>query len=99
MENKIPKTKEECFALLDEMLSDENKKTIIKEDVYKMHFGLGMWIRNNWLYSQSDEEIKELLKTFKKRDSFIDLTPIHRDCVSSEILEAYQKHLKKTINK
>ena len=94
MENKIPKTKEECFALLDEMLSDEDKKTIIEDDVFKLHFGLGMWIRNNWLYPQSDEETEKLLRTFDKKSLFF-----HPDDWSSIILEAYQKHLKKSINK
>ena len=31
-EVKIPKTKEECFALLDEMLSKEDKETIVKTE-------------------------------------------------------------------
>ena len=35
MENK-PKTKKECFALLDEMLSDEDKRAIVgMEDVFQ----------------------------------------------------------------
>ena len=94
MKEKIPKTKEECFALLDGMLSDEDKKAIIKEDVFELHFGLGLWIRNNWLYPQSTEETEALLRTFDKKSLFF-----HSDDGSSIILEAYQKHLKKTFKK
>ena len=40
---RIPKTKEECFAVLDAMLSDEDKATIAEmEDTVELHFGLGM---------------------------------------------------------
>ena len=43
----IPKTKKECFAPLDEMLSDEDKRAITEmEDVFQLHFTLGPWIRN-----------------------------------------------------
>ena len=93
METKIPKTKKECFALLDEMLSDEEKRTIIKEDVIELHFGLGMWIRNNWLYPQSDEDIEKLQRSFSSKD-FMFYPP---DEASSIILEAYQKHLRKIL--
>ena len=31
-EVKIPKTKEECFALIDEMLSKEDKETIVQTE-------------------------------------------------------------------
>ena len=51
MEKRIPKTKEEGFAQLDAMLSDEEKKELMNcEDTFVYHFTLGMWIRNNWLY-------------------------------------------------
>ena len=59
----IPKTKKECFALLDEMLSKEDKEAIVQmEDTIELHFTLGLWIRNNWIYNQTEEEIKALLK-------------------------------------
>jgi hypothetical protein len=99
MKKDCPLTKEIAFAQLDEMLSEEDKQAIIEKDVIELHFTLGLWIRNNWLYPQSDEEIRELLKTIKKRDSFFDSIPFHIDDVSSEILEAYKKHLKRTLKK
>ena len=91
MNNQIPKTKKECFALLDEMLREEDKQAIVKKDVFELHFTLGLWIRNNWLYPQSQEETEELLKDFG--EVFV---PFDDDC-SSIILEAYQKHLKRKI--
>lgn len=95
MNNVIPKTNRECYALLDEMLSEEDKQAIIEKDVFELHFTLGLWIRNNWIYPQGQEETEELLKTFSKN---IPLFWNADDC-SSTILEAYKKHLKRTLKK
>ena len=92
MEKRIPKTNKECYAFLDEMLSEEDKQAIVKKDVFELHFTLGMWIRNNWLYPQSQEETEELLKDFG--EVFV---PFDDDDCSSIILEAYRKHLKRKI--
>lgn len=94
-EMNIPKTKEECFAILDKILSDEDKQSIKEmEDTIDLHFGLGMWIRNNWIYPQSQENVEKLLKQFD--DSGDEDMPlfIHPDDFSSMILDAYQEHLK-----
>ena len=94
-EMNIPKTKEECFAILDKILSDEDKQSIKEmEDTIALHFGLGMWIRNNWIYPQSQEDVEKLLKQFD--DSGDEDMPlfIHPDDYSSMILDAYQEHLK-----
>lgn len=87
----IPKTKKECFALLDEMLSDEDKRAITEmEDVFQLHFTLGLWIRNNWLYPQSEEEREVLLKDFGQDAMFC-----HPDDDSTVILETYRKYMKR----
>ena len=87
---KKPKTKKECFALLDEMLSEADKKAIVEaEDLFEFHFTLGLWIRNNWLYDRSEEEQESLSKAFG-----VDMPFFEADDLSSEILEAYQRHLK-----
>ena len=86
----IPKTKKECFALLDEMLSEEDKRAIVEKNEFELHFTLGLWIRNNWLHPQSQEETEELLKSFGKDSMFC-----HPDDSSSIILEAYRTHLKR----
>ena len=90
MDNK-PKTKKECFAQLDKMLSEMDKKSIVEaEDLIQFHFTLGLWIRNNWLYDRSEEELESLSKAFG-----VDMPFFEADDLSSEILEAYQKHLKR----
>ena len=95
MNEIIPKTKKECFALLNEMLSEEDKQAIIEsKDVFELHFSLGLWIRNNWLYPQSQEETEELLKDFGKDGLFS-----HPDDQSSIIIEAYRKYLKRKTKK
>jgi hypothetical protein len=91
----IPKTKKECFAQLNEMLSEEDKQAIIEsEDVSDFHFSLGLWIRNNWIYPQSQEETEELLKDFGEDPLFC-----HPDDQSTVIIEAYRKYLKRKIKK
>jgi hypothetical protein len=86
-----PKTKKECFAQLDEMLSEEDKMAIMQaEDTIEFHFSLGLWIRNNWLYDSSPEDVKNLYKTFG-----LDTIISQPDELSSELLEAYQKYLRR----
>ena len=86
-----PKTKKECFAQLDETLSETDKKAIVEaEDLFEFHFTLGLWIRNNWLYDRSEEDLESLSKTFG-----VDAPYFEADDLSSEILEEYKKHLKK----
>ena len=89
--NDKPKTRKECFAQLDEMLSEEDKKVIMEaEDTIEFHFSLGLWIRNNWLYDSSPEDVKNLYKTFG-----LDTIISQPDELSTEILEAYQKYLRR----
>ena len=87
----LPSNKKECFAQLDEMLSEEDKMAIMQaEDTIEFHFSLGLWIRNNWLYDSSPEDVKNLYKTFG-----LDTIISQPDELSSEILEAYQKYLRR----
>jgi len=73
------------------MLSEADKKAIVEaEDLIEFHFTLGLWIRNNWLYDRSEEELESLSKAFG-----IDVPYFTDDDLSSEILEAYQKHWRK----
>ena len=45
METKIPQTKQDAFAQLDEMLSEKDKNELVKGEAIEFHFSLGMWIR------------------------------------------------------
>ncbi len=105
MEKDIPypTSKDECFALLDKHLSASDKQEIVAAgDSALLHFSLGMWIRNTWLYPMPKDDLKTLMSDFIKPDNltrqeyefelqFLCLTP---DDASSLIIEAYQEHLK-----
>ena len=91
MNEIVPKTQKECFAQLDKMLSETDKKAIAEaKDIIEFHFTLGLWIRNNWLYDRSEEELESLSKAFG-----VDMPFFEADDLSSEILEAYQKYLRR----
>lgn len=84
---KIPEPLEECFVELKKLLSKEQLEEFksTKEDdlVGYYHFGLGMWIRNNWgLWSDSP-----LVQYFKGIG--ID----HPDSMSEIILTWFHRYL------
>ena len=90
MRQKIPKTKQEAFAQLDAMLSEEDKSAIMNGDPIEFHFSLGMWIRNNWIYEQEEEDVKRLAKAFRT-----DMLFFEADNLSEKIIEYYQRYLKR----
>jgi len=90
METKIPKTKNEAFAQLDAMLSDEEKNRLAKSESIEYHFSLGLWIRNNWIYQQEEEDVKRLGKAFRTEMMFFEA-----DDLSMKIIEYYQRYLKR----
>lgn len=90
METKIPYTKNEAFAQLDAMLSEEDKCAIMNGDPFEFHFTLGMWIRNNWIYQQEEEDVKRLAKAFRTEMLFFEA-----DSLSEKIIEYYQRYLKR----
>ena len=108
MKNKIPKTREEAFAILDKVLDDESKKVLIKEGGGAGHFGIGMWIRNKWIHPLKEEQLGDFMKMFlddgeenrwlmkftDEQGEHIYYTG-HPDCVSSDILDKYVEYLKK----
>lgn len=94
MENQLPKTKEECFAQLDAMLSEEDKNVLKNsEDTFMFHFSLGLWIRNNWIYPFSDEEVKAFMNLFEDEDD-MGFRISHPDFDSSVIIDDYVEYLK-----
>lgn len=83
----IPQNLEDCFVQIDEMLSDslktEFKKVSEKKFMSMTHFGLGMWIRNNWnLWKGS-----RLTKYFNEKGIY------HPDDMSGIILTSYHRKL------
>ena len=87
---KIPHTKNEAFAQLDAMLSEEDKNAIMNGDPFEFHFSLGMWIRNNWIYEQEEEDVKRLAKAFRTEMLFFEA-----DNLSEKIIEYYQRYLRR----
>jgi hypothetical protein len=83
----IPKDLEDCFAQLNSFWNDSIKLSIkaMKEDsfVTESHFGIGMWIRNNWgLWGSS-----------RLSSYFSDLEIFHPDDMSGIILRSYHRKL------
>jgi hypothetical protein len=84
----IPKDMEDCFNQIDsfwsDSLKDEIRKMSYEDFVAGSHFGVGMWMRNNWgLWGGS-----RLSKYFNERGYW------HPDDMSGEILSLYYKRLK-----
>lgn len=85
LQNKdnAPQSLKECCKALNKNVSSGQKKKIKSMKSYKemieFHFTLGMFIRNNWL--ESDSLLKEI--GYAKGLSFM------KDTVSGEILEYY----------
>lgn len=83
----IPRNIEDCFTSLDSTLWPVVRKGIINETnrdaMSKYHFGLGMWLRNNWgLWAGSR------LQTYMEARGVY-----HPDNMSGAILEYYYDHL------
>ena len=90
MTTKIPQTKNEAFAQLDAMLSEEDKSAIMNGNPFEFHFSLGIWIRNNWIYGREEEDVKRLAKAFRTEMFFFEA-----DDLSMKIIEYYQRCLKR----
>ncbi len=83
----IPANLEDCFLELDKMLPAgmrESLRTAVEADLSRHHFGLGLWLRNNWrLWSASSH----------LRQYFDKLGVHHADSISSLILASYWRYL------
>ena len=83
----IPHDLEDCFHTLDSLLSAKDIRTIkafkSRDEMGKLHFGLGMWLRNNWgLWGGS-----------RLQKYFFDHGVDHPDYMSGIILEYYYDYL------
>lgn len=102
---KYPKTQEEAFAMLDELLTDEDKRKalLIQDDeeyATRQHFGLGLWVRNNWIYGGKVERsvLTGTQVEIKPEESVPEalLFGMEPDDLSSKFVELYHKHLRET---
>lgn len=100
----LPENIREAYRILDGMLTYDEIQNIIshsKSDfVTNEHFGLGLWIRNNWIYGiDYDDEVVRMYQ--EKCYNLIagtkssEYNPVHPDMVSSDFLGRYYGHLKR----
>jgi hypothetical protein len=87
----IPPNLQDCFLELDRMLSASMRDCISacsEDDLIRHHFGLGMWMRNNWgLWSESSP-LKQFFDSQGKYSA---------DDMSSMILKSYWQHLNRKV--
>lgn len=102
LKKTTPKTFEECFKSLDELLNDEQKNTIrntpVEEFRAEQHLGLGLFIRNQWLYPE-ESKLKEYFKNLYKellrdKDDYYLYLCLQQDDLSGAILFSYWHHLR-----
>src|SRR5687768_8570679 len=82
----IPKDLDDCFVELNRMLHPEwieEYKTVKKGAEIDQHFGLGLWIRNNW----------GLWRNSRLKEHLQGLGLFHPDDMSGLILTSYHRHL------
>lgn len=85
-EGDIPKDLDDCFDQLKKKLKPEDlakMKSGTEEDMIQYHFGLGMWMRNNW----------GLRKGGRLATWFNDKGIHHPDDMSGIILDSFWRHL------
>lgn len=84
----IPKDLEDCFHTLDSILSDSVKSEIMwmseSEFRGRAHFGIGMWMRNNWGLWSGESRLSHY---------FSRLGLWHPDDMSGVILTSYYRYL------
>jgi hypothetical protein len=102
----FPVTEEAAFSALDSLLSESDRKELFtvprSDDTGRRYRELGVWLRNNWLYSPDGEsrEMKErrfkcyqMMSDKKTEDgSSWDFSDTHY--VPYEFLDRYEKYLK-----
>lgn len=100
----IPTTARQAFKILDGLTTPEEKAAFISQSkaefVGDQHFGLGAWIRNNWIYGPEKETEEE---SKRRQDCMGMLTATQHgdplvwepDWVSSDFLGRYYDHLKR----
>jgi hypothetical protein len=82
----IPESLVDCFIELDKILSEKDKKYILKNGATGLHMTLGMFLRNRW----------QLWGGSRLQKYFIDINGgmMHPDSMSGVILRQYEKWLK-----
>ena len=83
----VPKDLDDAIAELDKALGpkmkDEIRAKAKEDDMVEYHFGLGMWMRNNWGLWREERLFQSLAKLGLR----------HPDDMSALILQEYWRHL------
>ena len=82
----IPANLDQAYKYFDEDLnaySIEYIKNSTKHEMMLMHMGLGLWIRNNWIYSSTERIAK----------AFLEKGITHPDDISGYIIFGYHEYL------
>ena len=78
-----------AFKVLDALLTVEEKELFRRQSADKFaneqHFGLGLWIRNTWIYNADKAAYRALFG-----DEIL-----HPDTASDRLLRKYHDHLKR----
>ncbi len=102
---EYPKTLKEAFEIIDALLTDEDKRDALKiQDDEKFasdqHFGLGLWVRNNWIYEGKVEravltgaEVEQESGQVIPEALLFGMSP---DDLSSRFVSLYHRHLRET---
>ena len=89
MKSRVTSTRG-AFKVLDALLTSEEKERSrlqsADEFANEQHFGLGMWIRNTWIYGGDKSTYRALFGD--------EILP--PDSASSIFLKKYHNHLKRT---
>ena len=98
----VPATEEEAFRRLDKMVTLEEKVDAVRktrdEFAADEHFGLGIWIRNHWIYCFECDDVVVKMR-YEKCYAMLEGTqpgdshyyPV--DYISFRFLERYHDHL------
>lgn len=91
------KTKLDAFKRLDKIIAPEDRAAIMagKLDATDLHFSLGLWIRNNWIYGNDREGyLQPFLKMDEGNGGKTLIYVLSPDMQSATILEEYEEYLK-----
>lgn len=103
----VPVTEEEGFRILDDERPLREKESALDESkddfCINAHFGLGMWIRNNWIYRPDSDDVVVKERYDKCISMLTGLKPddplffFPADSLSDEFLGKYYDHLKEFV--
>ena len=90
------KTKLDAFKRLDQVIDPDARKAIMegRMEADELHFSLGMWIRNNWIYGPDHGGYREPFQEQNEDAGTWPLFVCSPDSESSAILREYQDYLR-----